>query len=553
MAEGYIYIVDGSFALAAVDIDIRGHRIQKPHIKHMRLKQNFTLNPKDGTWSKNSQTLDSEISLFKLALVLHCDQIYTNYVFHDNFEKNTFGREVAVIAEDADEKDSEYWTSARPIPLTGDEAQVYVKKDSIAILYQRESYTDSLDQIYNKFEVYDVLQGYEYKNTHKNWNFRYDGILLGIRYNTVQGWNSTAELSFDSGKKNEAGYFSAGTHINYGLQEKRLRVKGTILYQPTNQNYLQISGGNSIDQFNSSDPITPLINSISTLFFEDNYMKLYDQTFANIGYVNYGFNGLIMAGSLKYSRRKPLLNTADWVLVNNNGGYTSNNPLELFNEHSAPFETHTLYKGSIVAAIRFGQDYITSKGRRLPTGNNSYPMLQFGYEKGFAASDSQYEYDLIVSKLTYDVDFKNKGKFGMALGAGKFFDAQGISFTDYKHFNGNQTHIGTSQEYLNVFNLLPYYSNSTNDAYTELHAEHNFKGFITNAVPGLRDLQWNLVLGYHNLAVPDARPYHEFTAGFDNVGFGILRLRVDYIRAYQGGFLTDGVVLGLKFLDALSK
>ena len=42
---------------------------------------------------------------------------------------------------------------------------------------------------------------------------------------------------------------------------------------------------------------------------------------------------------------------------------------------------------------------------------------------------------------------------------------------DYKHFNGNQTHIGQSERYLNVFNLLPYYANSTNDAYFEIHSD----------------------------------------------------------------------------------
>ena len=123
---------------------------------------------------------------------------------------------------------------------------------------------------------------------------------------------------------------------------------------------------------------------------------------------------------------------------------------------------------------------------------------------------------------------------------------------DYKHFNGNQTHIGTDESYLNVFNLLPYYSHSTNDAYFEAHIEHNFKGYVMNKIPLLDRLQWNLVVGYHNISTPDYKPYHEFTAGFDNVGFGKFRLlRIDYVRSYQGGFQSDGIIFGLKFLDAL--
>ena len=42
--------------------------------------------------------------------------------------------------------------------------------------------------------------------------------------------------------------------------------------------------------------------------------------------------------------------------------------------------------------------------------------------------------------------------------AGKFFNADNISFVDYKHFNGNQTHIRIDGQYNSSFNLLPYYS-----------------------------------------------------------------------------------------------
>jgi hypothetical protein len=38
----------------------------------------------------------------------------------------------------------------------------------------------------------------------------------------------------------------------------------------------------------------------------------------------------------------------------------------------------------------------------------------------------------------------------MNLKAGKFLNAENIAFMDFKHFNGNQTHIGQSARYLNV-------------------------------------------------------------------------------------------------------
>ena len=106
--------------------------------------------------------------------------------------------------------------------------------------------------------------------------------------------------------------------------------------------------------------------------------------------------------------------------------------------------------------------------------------------------------------------------------------------------------------YTNTFNNLPYYTMSTNDQYFETHLEHNDKGYLMNKIPLLNKLQSQLVLGFHNLAVPNQKPYQEFSVGLDNLGFGKFRLlRVDYLRSYQGGYQSDAVIFGLKFLDIL--
>jgi hypothetical protein len=102
--------------------------------------------------------------------------------------------------------------------------------------------------------------------------------------------------------------------------------------------------------------------------------------------------------------------------------------------------------------------------------------------------------------------------------------------------------------YTNSFNLLPYYSASTNDSYFETHIEHNDKGFFMNKIPLLNKLQSKLMLGFKNLAVADKKPYQEFSVGLSNLGFGKVHVfRIDYVRSYQGGYLGDGVMFGLNF------
>ncbi len=551
--EGYIYIVDGSWAIYAVDLDIKGYRMQQPFLETLKLQQNFSYNSTNRIWAKNSQTFDFKAGAFGIKFTGKFTHVYTNYVFHDSFEKKTFGKEVVFIEEEANKKDSLYWNTMRPIPLTEEEVTDYTKKDSIQTLHKSKTYLDSIDKKNNKFRIFDIVSGYNYKNSDKKYNINYDGILKLPGYNTVQGWNLTSSLSFFKNNEEKNSYFSAGARFNYGLAEDRLRVNGWIMKSfSKNSGSFYLWGGNTIEQFNPEKPIGDIVNAVSTLFFKDNYMKLYDKTFARLQYnkeITTGFNAY---ANVEYLRRRALFNNADWVLIKNDHDYTSNNPLDPNNYTSTPFDTHTLYKASIGGAVRFGMKYITRPDGKIPVRGTNYPTLSFKYDKAFAGSDKKYEYDFVAVRSTYNTSFGNKGDFGVNLKAGKFFNADGIAFTDFKHFNGNQTHVGTGESYLNVFNLLPYYSHSTNDSYFEAHAEHNFKGYIMNKIPVLNLLQWNLVVGYHQIATPEYKPYMEFTAGFDNIGFGKFRmLRIDYVRAYQGGFQTDGVVFGLKFLGIL--
>jgi len=553
--EGYIYIVEDSWAIYAIDLDIKGYRMQEPILETLKLKQNFTYNTTNKIWAKNSQTFDFSAGMFGIKFTGKFTHVYTNYVFHDNFDKKTFGKEIVYIEKDSNKKDSVYWDAVRPVPLTEEETTDYTKKDSIQVLHSSKTYMDSIDRKSNKFKVFDILTGYTYANSFNKTRYSYAGPLdpFKIGYNTVQGWTLNAGLSYSKYDDETGKSTYLGANFNYGVAEDHLRVVGDFTHRFNRQNYatLYLSGGSVATQFNPAEPISPLVNLLSTLFFKDNYMKLYDKTFVKAQYSQKVFTGLNMNVYGEFSRRKALYNNTDYVLIKNDHDYTSNNPVEPDNYNSAPFETHHLAKVGAIASIRFGQKYITRPDSKINVSTSNYPTLSLQYEKAFGGSEKSYEYSFIAARTTYNTTMGNKGDFSFNLKGGKFFNADGITFADYKHFNGNQTHVNGGS-YLNSFNLLPYYSHSTNDAYMELHAQHNFKGYIMNKIPLLNKLQWNLVVGYHALATPDSKPYHEFNAGFDNVGFGKFRFfRVDYVRAYQGGFANDGIMIGLKFLNVL--
>lgn len=554
--EGYIYIVDDSFAIYAVDLDIKGYRMKNEFTEVMNLKQSFSYNVKNKIWSKNAQTLSFNAGAFGVKFSGKFNYVYSNYEFPASFEKKTFGNEIVAFEADANKKDDAFWNQIRPIPLTIEENNDYIKKDSLQTIRKSQKYTDSIDAKNNKFKIFDVLMGYDYKNTFKKYSFEYKGLLnlSSLSFNTVQGFNLDSGFSFKKWNEEKGTSTSISTTFNYGFSDERFRVTGQFSHRFNNINHAAIwaSGGTKTAQFNSAEPISNFVNSISSLFFKDNYMKLYNLEFAQINYGQDIANGINLNAKIGYEQRKPLFNTTDYSFFKRDDIYTSNNPLAPNDFITPAFDQHHLFKTALTARINFGNKYISRPDGRYNIKNEKYPTVFLAFEKAFAASEKKYEFERIGASVQYDLSLNNKGVLGMNFRAGKFFNAENISFIDYRHFNGNRTHIGTSDRYLNVFNLMPYYTNSTNDSYFEMHLEHNDMGFVTNKIPLINLLKSTMNLGFHTLAIPDRKPYTEFTVGLDNLGFGKFKIfRVDYVHSYQGGIQQNGVVFGLKILNVL--
>ena len=552
--EGYIYIADDSWAIYAVDVNLKGYRMQTPAIDNLVLKQNFNYNKKDGVWTKNTQSIDFVAGIFGFNVTGKFTYVYSNFEFEPQFTKKTFTAEVLSFEKDANKKEDSFWNTIRPIPLTLEESSDYVKKDSIQTLRKSKTYLDSIDKKKNKFSVSDIFMGYSYKKSFANETFNYSGPLTTVAFNTVQGYNLNSRLSYTKRNPENRTYYTFGSTFNYGFAEDRLRIKVDFSTRFNNQKNATFSftAGNDIVQFNEQNPISAFVNTVSTLFFKDNYMKLYHKNFAKIFYGQEIVNGFYLNLNSEYAQRKSLFNNTDYTVLKNDNIYTSNNPI-LPNNFTLPgFENHELLKVKITGKINFGQKYWSRPDGKFNIPNDKYPTVLLSYEKGFASNQKQYQFDFISSQITQDFSLGNKGTIGLNASAGKFFNAKNIAFVDYKHFAGNQTRIGQSDRYLSVFNLMPYYINSTKYAFLELHSEYNDNGFVMNKIPLLNKLKSNLVLGFHNLSIPDKTPYQEFSVGLDNLGWGKLKVfRLDYVRAYKNGFQTDGVIFGLKILNAL--
>ncbi len=554
--NGVIYIVEDSWQLYGVELSTTGAAIQVPFVEELVFIQNFSYDENEDYWVKRSQTIDFSFGFMGFKGDGRFTAVYSNYDFNPNFDPKYFTNEVLFFEPEANKKDTLFWSGIRPVPLTDEEINDYIRRDSIQTLRQSKAYLDSIDSRNNKFRILSPITGYSYANTYKKWRLSYDGVLTNIYFNTLQGWNASTGLSFSKWyDDNRTRALSANLNANYGFADDRLRFTGSVSkrFNRFNRNTLTLAGGRKVEQFNSSEPISPLINSISSLYFERNFLKGYDLTYARVGYGQEVFNGLRASGVLGYEERNPLFNQSEQVMIRNKGvSYTSNNPLAPDDFENAAIDSHEIFKFRLQGRITFGQKYFTYPDGKFNIEDGRFPVLNLYYEKGFAASNSDFNFDKLSARITQNINTGTTGRMSYNLRGGTFLNGENISFVDFQHFNGNQTRVGTTFSYTNVFNLLPYYALSTNGSFFEAHMEHDFKGFIIGRIPLLNKLNYNLVAGAHFLSTENNKPYSEVSIGINNLGFGKFRfLRLDYVHSFFDGNDKGAFIFGLKFLNII--
>lgn len=543
--SGSIYIVEDDWAVYGCDLVTTGAQVNIPIVNELKLKQGYNYSEEIKGWVLISQTIDFDISIFGFKPNGKFSYAYSDYNFKPNFTDKTFTNEVLSFEENATKKDTVFWNKLRPVPLTNDEVADYKIKDSIKVLRKSKKYLDSIDAKGNKFGWSDPFTGYTFRNSYKNKSFSYNGPLFRTGFNTVQGAYTSAGFSYFNQINEEGKWWNASVDFNYGFSDKRLRptFSFTKKWDNFSRPRLSISGGITTAQFNGRDPIFSLNNTITSLFYRQNFMKIYEKTFTNVRYSEEIKNGVYFSTSLEYAKRVPLFNTTDYSFAKKEtNGYTSNNPLDVTDFTNAAFKEHNIATLNVGTTFIIGQKYLSYPDRKFNVGESKYPTISVNYIKRFGAENTNLNSDLFIANIRQDLTAGNFGNFQYHLRAGAFLEQKDIAFMDKLQANGNQLLFPIDRE-LNSFNLLEYYKYYTNDRYAEMHLEHNFKGSLLGKIPLFNKLNFHLVVGGKALFMADKNPYTEYSVGLANLGFGKWRfLRVEYVNANYGGISENGFV-----------
>jgi hypothetical protein len=529
--QGYINIVEDEWRIHSLDLTmLKEYALQT--FDTLRLQQLYVPLP-SGQWVLRNQVLYPALKVFGFDGFGSFVNVYSNYDLNPVFPKGYFDNTILRYTDSSNRKPEDYWSQSRPIALQEDEVTDYHKKDSIEKLQRSPRYLDSLDRIRNKLSIQQMLlTGQSFSKEKRRESWFVPSLLELVSFNTVEGAVVRPRVTFQKQLDSVAftrRSFSITPEIRYGFSNHHLNPNISISYNFTNRRYrnITIAGGSDVFQFNNDNPVSPFINSISALRERVSRIKIYEARFGQIRYEQGLEDGFSAFGDLRYQDRRPLENSLNWTPKHDKDTVLVKNapyPLD-----TANITAHQAFIITVGLRWQPGMRYIEFPQRRIGIGS-VYPVFALNYTQAFRGPlGADVAYNKWNFSISHSINLRLGGRMLYQLQLGGFINRDSLQTPDYIHFKGNA--IRFSESYAGRFQLVsPYYFSNASRFYSALFFEHHFNGLLTNKIPLIRKLKWNLVAGANALYYAPGRRYLEPFIGLEN----ILRIfRIDFIYGIE--------------------
>ena len=194
-----------------------------------------------------------------------------------------------IVEKDAGKKDSTYWAEIRPIPLSDIELRSIEKSDSIKYILSgiRESETDTVSKGTGKKHgplgkaLNHLMMGHTWSDT-TGFSFTNGGLidLKNLSFNTVDGFVYGIDFRINKRLKDQKS-LAFYPDVRYAFSREKImwRVNANYSIGGMKPKQLSIRTGMTSRDIGTGGGINPLINSVTSLLMEKNYMKLYESRY----------------------------------------------------------------------------------------------------------------------------------------------------------------------------------------------------------------------------------------------------------------------------------
>ncbi len=473
------------------------------------------------------------------------DQFHLNFAFKDTISPLPNPAEVYSIYASDYEPNLKLWDSLAPAGLAPYDSAFFNEKN--------------LGKAPPKWRFYEGSRLHRHVLNYYNWTYKSHFKRFGdffvkmpaayraLGYNAVEGLYGDFSLPF--GLTYPAKEWELTPTLRYGLADKTFKPSLNLSYRfnPNNPQVASLSGGQRYQQFNSDEPVLPVINTIYALGLGENLIRLYAKNFLRAGYEFEATNGFSVKSYLEYAQRFPLFNNTSYSLLNPNSDFAPNNPTfeGAINENG--FTPHQAFTFGLEIGYQIGQLYEHRYSQRY--------QHKLGFKQNLVIQKPRLYYNLKIGLPTQfgETDFWFQslgvhqafrvGNIGISqydISLGHFPINENIPFVDYKHFDGIQVFFlqptPSPKNRIKQFSTLPYYGFSTNRSYIEAHYEHFFEGTLFSKVGFLKRSGIHTLAGTSALAIADGQSFGEVFLGFNNI-FDLVRIE------YSVGYSTNEQLL----------
>ena len=488
--EGHLWILKGEWVLTKVDVTLK-----KGNLKiydNFRIVQEFE--KIDSFWVVSRQMFEYDTKYFKEKVSGITSVAYSNWRFNPEFPKKYFSNELGVTTEEAYERDSSYWESIRPEPLTPEEQRKKFVQDSLTAIYTSEHYLDSVDAVFNKVTWLKALWfGFEHRNRHKKTQWYVSSVADLIEPISAGGPRIGPGFEFFKKWEDEQWIDVDGDYtIGLANWDSRGRLRVYHRYLPKKFGTWSVWGSRETDLINSWN------SYLGTLSRSNWYMNNKFGAWHRIEVIN----GLFVSASAQLEHRQPFDTNYRFVTWFDKWLQQEDPEPYTFNPYNA-FRT--------TFSIQFTpfQKYMSEPKRKVILGSR-WPTFSFFWEKGYqGVFNSVLDFDYISFAVEQEFQIGTMGKSYYIVKTGKFVNQDSVLFIDRKFFRESD-----SDPFFKWFLSQPLYSfqnldssYQTQDFYFEMHYIHHFQGAIINKIPFMKKTGIQALVGGGALYLPEHNDY----------------------------------------------
>jgi len=307
-----------------------------------------------------------------------------------------------------------------------------------------------------------------------------DGFIYGMDFRLSKSWKGGKIISFYP-------------DIRWAFSREKImyRLNGNYTFNRYKNSQVYFRAGMTSKDISTGGSINTLLNSISSLFFRDNYLKLYESRYFTAGYrsrITTGFSIDLSAGT---DNRTKLDNTTDFSFTKSVEIYSPNVPVnDYLDSLSNPINAvrnQRYYEFAANVTFTPRQKYRVYNKVKVPAGSD-WPTFSLTWKHGiteFKAPISVYRhFDMIRFEVSKRYEIGGFSEFNWRFRAGGFLDNRSLTYYDFSHFNSQPLPV-LLDDYQDAFRLPGYYSLSTPEFFGEAHLKYTTPYLLLKHLPGL--------------------------------------------------------------------